>query len=114
MAVTHPSRDRGRVFRATLTGDGNPGPIEVRIGRRLVRIVEPETDEGRTLLDEGRVELIGPGSRSMGRVRLCDAIDGLRRSLESRLGEPDPEIDRSALQEGLRRLDSRADDRREA
>ena len=34
-----------RLFRCTMTGDGRPGPIEERIGRRLVRLVQPESDD---------------------------------------------------------------------
>ena len=68
----------------------------------------PDSDEGRALLNEARVELIAPGSRSLGRVRLADAVESLRRRLEKRLGDSEIDFDRTALQEGLRRLDERA------
>jgi len=52
--------DTARRFCGTLVGDGRPGPIEERIGRRLVRLVDPLSDEGVRLLAGGEVELVGP------------------------------------------------------
>ncbi len=48
----------GPTFRGTLSGDGRPGPIEERLGRRLIRLIDPESDEGMRLLSEGRVDLL--------------------------------------------------------
>jgi hypothetical protein len=33
-------------------------PIEVRIGRRLLRTISPESAEARKLLQDGRVEVV--------------------------------------------------------
>jgi hypothetical protein len=75
-------------LRATLSGDGSPGPIEVRIGRRLIRLVEPDTDEARALLRSGAVELVGPGGESFGRVDVGVAWRALEARLASRLAAP--------------------------
>jgi len=95
-----------RRYCGTLAGDGRPGPIEERIGRRLVRLVDPESDEGRDLLDQGRVELVGPEGDRLGSLRLQEAYDRLRRRLEERLAEEEPAAGaRSGLREGLTRLE---------
>ena len=60
--------DQRHLFRGTLSGDGRPGPIEERIGRRLVRLVDPESREGMRLLEEGDVDLVGPDGEQLGRV----------------------------------------------
>ena len=57
-----------RSHRATLAGDGHPGPVEERIGRRLVRLLDPLSDEARALGDAGRIEWIGPEGSPLGRV----------------------------------------------
>ena len=44
-------------YRATALPSGRLMPIEVRIGRRLLRTVAAESMEGRALLREGRVEI---------------------------------------------------------
>ena len=90
-------------LRVTLAGDGRPGPIEERIGRRLVRLVDPGSDEGRRLLGSGRVDLVGPGGEKLGRGQIEEAWRRLRERLEGRLSEPGaPEGD--SLREGLDRL----------
>jgi hypothetical protein len=68
-------------FRATITGVGRLGPIEERLGWRLVRIVSPESKEGKTLLRTGQVTFIGPEGTSLGCVDVTEA----RRLLELRL-----------------------------
>ena len=50
---------KGPTYRGTLSGDGRPGPIEVRLGRRLIRTIDPESLEGTRLLIAGVVDLIG-------------------------------------------------------
>ena len=71
---------RGR-FRATITGVGELGPIEERLGRRLVRLVDPGSREGAALLRAGEVTLVGPEGAPLGRV----GLDAARRMLERRL-----------------------------
>ena len=74
----------GPTFRGTLSGDGRPGPIEERLGRRLIRLINPESDEGVRLLSEGRVDLLGPDGTRLGTVRAADALRRLRQRLEQR------------------------------
>ena len=91
-------------LRGTLGGDGRPGPIEERIGRRLVRLVDPESVEGSRLLDTGDVDLIGPDGGQLGRVRLAEAYRALRARMERRLAGPAEVIERGVVEDGLERL----------
>ena len=93
---------RGTRLRATLSGDGRPGPIEERIGRRLVRLVDPASDEGLRLLRSGTVEIIGPEGDPLGCLRPEEAVRILRERLERRLSDPD--ADAHAVRDGLDRL----------
>lgn len=81
----------GGRFRGLLQSDGRCGPIEHRLGRRLLRMIEPDSDEGRTLLREGRVELISPEGESLGTVSPEQAaaplLERLERSIEDARGE---------------------------
>ncbi len=95
------------VFRATVLGDGSPGPIEERIGRRLLRLVDPCSMEGDRLLRAGLVDLLGPGGERLGKIRMEDAWRQLIRRLEKRLRSPDPQGE-DLVREGLERLRSRA------
>ncbi len=83
-----PTLARGS-FRAALLGLGRPGPIEERIGRRLVRLVDPESAEGRQLFEARSVELIGPEGDALGRIGLDEARARLRERLEARLRADD-------------------------
>jgi len=94
-------------FRGTLAGDGTPGPIEQRLGRRLVRLIDPESEEGMNLLDEGRVDLIGPDGENLGHLTAREAYDRLLARLERRLDsirESERQTDREALHNGLTRI----------
>ncbi len=93
---------RDATMRVTLAGDGRLGPIEERIGRRLVRLVDPESTEGRALLGAGVVDLIGPEGERFGRIPAYEACRRLRERLERRLENPGGDDD--ALREGLSRL----------
>ena len=99
-----PESTRGSSLRVTLAGDGRPGPIEERIGRRLVRLLDPSSDEGIALLRSRCVELIGPEGEALGCLRPEEASRLLRARLERRLA--DPGADAAALREGLARLDA--------
>lgn len=90
--------------RATLSGDGRLGPIEERIGRRLIRLLDPQSEEGLGLLRSGEVDLVGPGGERFGAVHPSEACCRLRERLERRLADPHAREDREALGEGLRRL----------
>jgi hypothetical protein len=96
--------DTARRFCGTLVGDGRPGPIEERIGRRLVRLVDPQSDEGVSLLADGRVELVGPDGEALGNVEIQEAYRRLRERLERRLAEVHTDDRDGGLREGLDRL----------
>jgi hypothetical protein len=95
-------------FRMTLTGVGRPGPIEERLGRRLLRLVDPESEEGLDLLTSRSVRFIGPGGTMLGYVHPSEAIETLRAALEERLeeAEVDGSEDGPAFREGLDRLET--------
>jgi hypothetical protein len=93
----------GRRYRGTLAGDGRPGPIEERIGRRLVRLVDPESGEGRRLLFDGLVDLVGPDGDALGKLEIREAYRRLALRLEARL-EEEPPSSREDLAAGLERL----------
>ena len=95
-------------YRATLTGDGSPGPIEERLGRRLLRLVDAASAEGACLLDDGRVDLTGPDGERLGRVRPASAYRRLLQRLEARLSQERPGPDRPGLVEGIDRLKKRS------
>jgi hypothetical protein len=91
-------------FRATITGVGRPGPIEERLGCRLVRIVDPASKEGATLLRDHQVTLIGPEGTALGRVNLDQARRLLELRLESVLAKLGRDDGAEAIREGLVRL----------
>jgi len=95
-------------FRGTLSGDGRPGPIEERIGRRLVRLVDPLSAEGVRLLSGGSVHLVGPEGDSLGRIRLDDAYRRLLDRVQRRLDEEIDAARRNDLEEGRDRLLARS------
>lgn len=45
-------------YRTAELPSGNFLPIEVRIGRRILRTIPPESEEGRRLIASGRVEIV--------------------------------------------------------
>ncbi len=45
-------------YRAVTLPSGTLLPIEVRLGRRLLRTLPPDSDEGRLLLSEGLVDIV--------------------------------------------------------
>lgn len=104
-----PMPEPTRSFRTVATADGLPGPIEERLGRRRLRVVAPDTGEGRRLLAEGVVEWIAPGGDALGRLTPAQALDALRLRLEARLADPGEDGETPALQDGLDRLRARAE-----
>jgi len=99
--------ESSHVFRATVLGDGSPGPIEERLGRKLLRVVDPSSAEGQRLLRSGSVEILGPGGENFGRIRMQEAWRQLIRRLEERLESCDLQGE-ELVREGLKRLRSRA------
>jgi len=91
-------------FRATITGVGRPGPIEERLGWRLVRIVDPASKEGATLLRDRRVTFIGPEGTPLGQLDLDQARRLLRLRLESILVTVHGDEGAEAIRDGLVRL----------
>lgn len=96
------------MFKGTLSGDGRPGPIEERLGRKLVRLIDPESDEGRILLAEGGVELVGPDGVCLGRVSIRQAYAELIARLEERISDIGNPNDQAGLEEGLQCLRERS------
>ena len=92
------------MFKGTLSGDGRPGPIEERLGRKLLRLVDPESDEGQKLLGDGEVELVGPDGECLGQVSIGQAYEVLIARLESRISEIRNATDQADLEDGLLRL----------
>ncbi len=91
-------------FRATITGVGRPGPIEERLGWRLVRIVDPTSKEGVSLLRDHQVTVIGPEGTVLGRVNLNEARRLLRLRLEAILEKLGGDDGAEAIRDGLVRL----------
>ena len=91
-------------FRATITGVGRPGPIEERLGWRLVRIVDPASKEGATLFRQRRVTFIGPEGSPLGQLDLVQARRVLRLRLEGVLAAAHQGDDAEAIRDGLVRL----------
>jgi hypothetical protein len=98
-----PSLGRG-TFRATISGVGKLGPIEERLGWRLVRIVDPESKEGATLLRDRQVTFIGPEGEPLGCLNLYQARRLLKLRLESVLAELGGDDGAEAIRDGLVRL----------
>ena len=101
-AATSPA-GRG-TFRATISGVGLPGPIEERLGWRLVRIVDPASREGAMLLRDRQVTFIGPEGTALGRLDLGEARQLLRQRLEGVLAEILEGEGAEAVRDGLARL----------
>lgn len=97
--------DSGTTLLGTLSGDGRPGPIEERLGRRLIRLIDPESDEGLRLLSQGKVDLLGPDGTRLGMIRAADALRRLRDRLEQRL-QSRALHEGDAARYGLDRLDA--------
>ena len=96
-------------FRGTLRSDGDLGPIEERYGRRLMRLIDPESDEASALLDAGQVELLGPDGDTFGATTLEDAYGRLVARLEERLDAIDDALDEEirVLSDCLERIRNR-------
>lgn len=101
--VAAPPLARG-TFRATISGVGRPGPIEERLGWRLVRIVDPESKEGGRLLRDRQVTFIGPEGTALGRVDLDQARRMLKLRLLSVLAATGGRDHAEAIRDGLMRL----------
>jgi len=91
-------------FRVTITGVGRPGPIEERLGRRLIRIVSPESREGLDLLESGRVVFVGPGGEELDCQGLREARRMLRQRLQVRLAGLSGSENAEVVRDGLVRL----------
>jgi hypothetical protein len=92
------------VLRGTISGDGTPGPIEERMGRRLLRLVDPCSEEGERLLHAGLVDLVGPGGEKLGRIPMEDARLRLAARLQEWLLEAQESVEQELVRESLDRL----------
>ena len=70
-------------YRGVLSADGHCGPIEHRVGRRLIRLIESNSTEGRRLLSKGQVELFSPEGASLGKSEIEKACRAHAKRLES-------------------------------
>jgi hypothetical protein len=91
-------------FRVALNGDGCPGPIEERIGRRLVRLVDPQSEEGQRLLGTAPIEWVGPDGDSLGQLSVQQAYDELFSRLGRMLDEQPEPTQRRNIESCLERL----------
>lgn len=91
-------------FRTTLSGVGRPGPIEERLGRRLIRIVSPDSKEGLQLLRSGCVTFLGPEGDALGCADLEAARRLLRQRLQERLSRVSGAEHAEIVRDGLARL----------
>ncbi len=91
-------------YRATISGVGLPGPIEERVGCRLVRLVDPASREGQSLVRTRQVSFIGPEGITLGRVDLVQARRMLELRLRSVLSDSGAAECAEAIREGLHRL----------
>jgi hypothetical protein len=90
-------------FRATISGVGRPGPIEERVGRRLIRVVDPSSREGASLARSGCVLWVGPEGEALGRLDLASVRRLLHERFERRLDATAGE-GLEILRDGLARL----------
>jgi hypothetical protein len=49
-------------YRAVELPGGRLLPIEVRLGHRVLRTIPPQSEEGRRLIEQGRVERVRPSA----------------------------------------------------
>jgi hypothetical protein len=76
----HPMR-----YSALVTTDGTLLPIEVHLGRRLLRTIEPGSREARALLREGQVTLTTSDGSILRGVRIQEVYARLGAAIEQRL-----------------------------
>ena len=93
-----------RNYRVALNGDGCPGPIEERIGRRLVRVVDAQSEEGQRLLESERIEWVGPDGDNLGQLSPQQAYDELFSRLERMLDEHPDSARQRNIESCLERL----------
>lgn len=51
----------GLTYRSVQLASGRLLPIEARLGARVLRFITVDSEEGRRLIDEGRVEIVRGG-----------------------------------------------------
>jgi hypothetical protein len=91
-----------KTYRAALLGDGSVLPIEERLGRRILRTIEPESAEGRRLLGAGQVILRGESEEW--REPIGEVLERLEKRHRDGLDEDEPEACRQ-LESTLRALE---------
>ena len=72
-------------YGAVICVDGTLLPIEERLGRRLLRTLQPECRQARELLQKGRVNLVAADGRTFKGMRIEDVYDRLGAELRERL-----------------------------
>src|SRR6266850_5598496 len=74
-------------YTAIVCGDGRILPITETIGRRLLREIDPEGREGRSLLTSGRVTLWTPDGKRYRNHPVDRLLRSMREDLKSRLSK---------------------------
>src|SRR5262245_20458242 len=74
-------------YTAVIRSDGSVLPIEERLGRRLLRTLPPDSDEGRQLLRKDCVSLLRADGRPLAGLSIEDVYRRLRMETEVRLAE---------------------------
>jgi hypothetical protein len=72
------------VYTAVVCGDGRVMPITETIGRRTIRDIDPESREGREMLQSGEVTLWSDEGRRIGKVPLSDLLSDMEAALNVR------------------------------
>src|SRR5262245_191480 len=76
-----------KTYSAVIRSDGSLLPIEERLGRRLLRTLAPDSEEGRQLLRKDCVTLLTSDGRHLAGLTIEDVYERLRVETASRLAE---------------------------
>src|SRR5262245_59124139 len=76
-----------KTYSAVIRSDGSVLPIEERLGRRLLRTLLPDTQEGRELLRRNCVTLLTADGRPLAGLSIEDVYERLRAETAMRLAE---------------------------
>jgi hypothetical protein len=83
----NPPRLIERTYTALLRDDGAILPITESIGRRVIRVIDPEGREGRLLLSAGKVTLWSSDGRKLPRLPVDQLLHRMQADLKEKLSE---------------------------
>ncbi|MFQ5670850.1 MAG: hypothetical protein ACE5HD_10100 [Acidobacteriota bacterium] len=89
------------VYVTSVLGNGSICPISEIIGRRRMRLIPPDSPEGKRLLRSGRVTIVVRDGRRFSGVAIVEVFDRLAGEIEQKAR--DPRTDHRAV-ESLTRL----------